>query len=109
MQQVNTPSLALNNIEFLCLKMAANPGQTGRWYLRELHRYRFGTLGEGSWNAIYMSPSGAYRGKLFVDTAPKVRVAHGWKHRNCSSVGDFVLLSAGRKVAERAARKLGIA
>lgn len=108
MQQVNVPNLTLNNIEFLCLKMAANPGQTGRWYLRELHRYRFGTLGEGSWNAIYMSPSGRYRGRLFIDESPKVRVARGWKHRNCSAVGRFELLPVGRKVAERAAAKIGI-
>ena len=77
MDQTKTPNLKLTNIEFLCLKMAANPGQTGRWYLRELHRYRFGTLGEGSWNAIYMSPSGRYRGRLFIDESPKVRVARG--------------------------------
>ena len=109
MDQIKTPNLKLTNIEFLCLKMAANPGESGRWYLRELHRYRFGTLGEGSWNAVYVSPSGAYRGKLFVDTAPKVRVAHGWKHRNCSATGNFELLPAGWTVASRAARKLGIA
>lgn len=109
MRDIGQANLKLNNIEFLCLKMAANPGQSGRWYLRELHRYRFGTLGSGSWNALYMSPSGGYRGQLFTDTAPKVRTARSFlSHKKCSSVGKFQLTEAGKGVAARAALKLGL-
>lgn len=104
-----TPTLALNNIEFLCLKMHAHPGKPARWYLRELHRYRFGTLGSGSWSAIYMSPSGGYQGWLFKDTAPKNREARGWMTKKmCSSRGEFRLTDAGLVRAQLAAAKIGI-
>lgn len=106
MQFISQKNLKLTNIEFLCLKMAANPGESGRWYLRELHRYRWGTLSDGSWNAIYMSPSGGYRGKLFKDAAPKNRIAYGIFTNKCSRVGSFQLTEAGWSVAERAMAKL---
>lgn len=102
-------NLKLNGIEYLCLKMAANPGRSGRWYLRELHRYKFGTFCTGSWNALYMSPSGKYRGILFNDNAPKDRVAHGMFTSSCSSVGSFHLTLAGQNKAKLAAQKIGIA
>jgi len=110
MDQIKTPNLKLTNIEFLCLKMAANPGMPGRWYLRELHRYRFGTPGTGGWNALYLSPRGRYRGRLFTDQAPKNRVvSHRWRTRAESTVGQFHLTPAGKSVAEIAARKIGLA
>jgi hypothetical protein len=34
---IDTKNLALSNIEYLCLKMAAHPGKSARWYLRALH------------------------------------------------------------------------
>lgn len=108
MQQVNTPSLALSNIEFLCLKIAAHPGMPARWYLRELHRYRFGTPGKGSWNAEYFSPRGPYRGRLFIDEAPKDRFASGFFTKLCSRRGDIRLLPAGVLKAQLAAAKIGI-
>jgi hypothetical protein len=107
MDQIKTPNLKLSNIEFLCLKMAAHPGKPGRWYLRELHRYRFGTPGTGSWNALYLSPRGRYRGQLFTNQAPADR-AGSIDHRRCSKVGQFQLTPAGRTVARRAATKLGL-
>ena len=108
MQQFNVPNLALSNIEFLCLKMHGNPGMPARWYLRELHRYRFGTPGTGSWNALYFSPRGHYRGKLFIDEAPKTRIACGMVTRNCSKKGQFRLMPAGTAYARRAAAKIGL-
>lgn len=108
MNQVNVPSLALSNIEYLCLKMHANPGMPGRWYLRALHQYRFGTPGTGSWNALYLSPRNIYRGHLFNDEAPKDRAANGWLTRKQSSRGSFHLTARGHAYARRAAAKLGI-
>lgn len=108
MKQVNAPSLALSNIEYLCLKIAAHPGMPARWYLRALHQYRFGTPGAGSWNALYFSPRGVYRGKLFVDKAPKDRVAHGLVTWKCSRRGDIQLLPAGVLKAKTAAAKIGL-
>jgi hypothetical protein len=107
-QQVNAPKLALSNIEYLCLKIAAHPGMPARWYLRALHQYRFGTPGNGSWNAIYFSPRGAYRGKLFIDEAPKDRAANGWITRKCSRRGDIQLLPMGLAKARIAAAKIGL-
>ena len=102
------PKLALNNIEFICLKMHAHPRMPARWYLRELHRYRFGTPGAGSWNALYLSPRGHYRGVLFLDEAPKDKRAHGLQTRSCSKRGEFRLTWNGELVARRAAAKIGI-
>lgn len=107
MRNIGQKNLKLNNIEFLCLKMEANPGQSGRWYLRELHRYRFGTLGDGSWNSLYLTPRGGYRGMLFQDTAPKNR-KDSMNGRPCSSVGQFQLTPAGHAVAQVARVKLGL-
>jgi len=105
----STPSLALNNIEFLCLKMHANPHRPARWYLRALHSYRFGTPGTGSWNAIYFRIGNGYRGRLFRDEAPKTRPCRGVNARSCSAIGSFLLTAEGESYAARAAAKIGIA
>ena len=105
----NVPNLALSNIEYLCLKMHANPGMPARWYLRALRQYRFGTPGKGSWNAIYLSPRGRYCGVLFLDTAPKDKAASGRFTHTCSKKGQFHLLPAGTAYARRAAAKIGLA
>jgi hypothetical protein len=108
-QQVNVPKLALSNIEFLCLKMHTTPGMPARWYLRALRQYRFGEPGTGSWCAGYFSPRGVYRGKLFIDEAPKDKAACGWITHTCSKKGQFRLLPAGTAYAQRAAAKIGLA
>ena len=107
MKQVNTPNLALSNIEYLCLKIAANPGMPARWYLRALRQYRFGTPGDGSWNALYFSPRGIYRGRLFIDEAPKDRSVRGSVTKVCSRRGNIRLLPAGMAKARTAAAKIG--
>lgn len=108
MKQVNAPKLALSNIEYLCLKIAAHPGMPARWYLRALHQYRFGTPGNGSWNALYFNPTGSYRGRLFIDEAPKVRATSGWRSRTCSRRGSIQLLPEGVAKARTAAAKIGL-
>lgn len=108
MEQVTTPNLKLNGIEYLCLKMHLNPGKPARWYLRALHQYRFGTPGTGSWCAGYFSPRGRYRGLLFRDAAPKTRLVDGLLTKNCSSRGQFYLMGAGHARARAAAAKLGL-
>ena len=105
----SAPSLALSNIEYLCLKMHARPGMPARWYLRALHSYRFGTPGTGAWNSMYFRTGGGYRGRLFRDTAPKTRPCRGMITRSCSAIGSFVLSGEGESYAARAAAKIGIA
>jgi len=107
MNLINQKNLKLNNIEFLCLKMAAHPGMPGRWYLRQLHQYRFGIPGTGSWNALYLSPRGKYRNLLFKNLAPEDR-SGSIDHRSCSKVGQFHLTPAGEKVAAVARSKIGL-
>jgi len=104
----SAPSLALNNVEFLCLKMHAHPGMPARWYLRALHSYRFGIPGTGSWNTMYFRVGNGYRGRLFRDTAPKTRLSRGMITRSHSAIGSFLLTAEGESYAARAAAKIGI-
>lgn len=105
----NESNLVLNNLEYLALKMRANPGQSGRWYLRELYRYRFGKLtsAAGSFGARYFVPTGKYRNVLWVDDAPKTSTAHDWsgpKPRPARS--SWRLTPAGEEYASRAFKKI---
>lgn len=109
MKVTNTPVVALTNTEYLCLKVAANPGHSARWYLRALSQYRRGYPGKGSWNAFYFSPSRpSGRGRYFVDTAPKTRTTNGWSPRSCSETGSIRLTYAGVLTAQTAAAKIGL-
>ena len=107
---IDTKNLALSNIEYLCLKMAAHPGKSARWYLRALHTYRFGYPGTGSWCAIYLNPSGKYRYKYFIDHAQQSITYVRWTTGDAlrSSCGSFKLTSVGLIVARQAAVKIGL-
>lgn len=101
-------NLKLTGIEYLCLKMATTPGKSGRWYLNELHKYKFAKpITASSWNALYLAPSGKYRGILFDDISPKSRPAQGAFTTTCSKVGNYQLTPAGYKKAQIAAHKIG--
>jgi hypothetical protein len=103
------PNLKLTGIEYLCLKMATTPGKSGRWYLNELHKYKFAKpITATSWNALYLAPSGKYRGILFNDLSPKSRPSHGVFTTHCSKVGSYHLTPAGHKKAQIAAQKIGL-
>lgn len=109
MEQSFRPKLALNNIEFLCLKVYAHPGKSARWYLRELHRYRFGVPGKGSFGAMYFSPRGRYRNVTFVDAAKKSKAYYTFLgEAKCSTVGKIYLTVDGERRALAAAKKIGI-
>jgi hypothetical protein len=106
-QQVKVPNLALSNIEYLCLKMHTHPGMPGTWYLGQLHRYRFGGPGKSSWGAMYLAPTGSYRGRLFIDEAPKLKRSRT-EASLCSKKGSYRLLPVGVGYARTAAAKIGI-
>ena len=63
----------LNNLEYLALQMLIRPGQSGRFYLRKLHQYRFPiqhkSHPKSNFGAVYLAPSGKYFGKLWKDDA----------------------------------------
>lgn len=110
MVQSFRPELALNNIEFLCLKVYAHPGMSARWYLRELHRYRFGVPGTGSFGAMYFSPNSKYRNTVFVDVSNQnARACYRFLgDGRCSTRGSWTLTGQGCRRARAAAAKIGL-
>lgn len=100
----------LNNLEYLALKIDANPGLTAREYLRALSLYRRGYEGTGNWGASYFTPRGRYRGKLWKDAAPQTRVRFDWTGRVTygSKKGEWVLTLGGQSYANDARKKLGL-
>jgi len=66
-----TANCKLNNLEYLALKMLSTPGQSGRFYLKALHKYRFPLADKpkGNFCPEYFAPSGKYFDVLWVDEA----------------------------------------
>lgn len=110
MVQSFSPTLALSNIEYICLLMRFHPGESQRWYLRRLHQYRFGTPGLGSFCAMYFSRRHRYRGYLFTDFALSTRR----EQKDCPlsrlipAQSEMRLTTAGFAYAQRAMSKIGL-
>lgn len=111
----------LTNVEFIALKMATHPGQSGRFYRRACQAYKhpklFKTLenvGKSTSDhyAFYFRRNSRYRGKLWVDGAqrtvrdhmPFLKIETALKPKKSS----WHLTSEGQRVADRAFRKLGL-
>lgn len=112
MTQTFAPTLALSNIEYICLLMKGSPGQSQRWYLRRLHQYRFGFCGSGNFCAMYFGWRGHYRNRLFTDLAVGTRVVNptSWSpHKKLSPLCSKMFLTVkGETYAQRAAVKIGL-
>lgn len=114
----------LNNVDYVCLKMLLNPGQTQRFYLRALATYRGIYRGREEMNTggfcalMFSRRDRNWRGVLFEDRAPATieysscqthplrqgpRETFKRSHR-----GEFHLLPAGVERAHRAAAKIGM-
>jgi hypothetical protein len=118
------PASKLNNLEYLALQMLIRPGQSGRFYLRKLHQYRFPiehkTNPKSNFGALYFAPSGRYFGKLWVDEAKCTVRFYSFSARGKrQSVGDHLtylrpiksqwhLTPAGLEKALNAAAKIGL-
>lgn len=109
---------SLSNVEYLCLKMQANPGMPGRWYRRALgayHGFRSGT--SDNFNMYFMPRRtwGENRnrqvGRYWVDTAERTRKAGGMgtaTHRLVPARSEWTLTGEGWAKANVARRKLGL-
>ena len=123
----------LNNLEYLALKILGNPGQSGRFYLKALHKYRFPLAqnAKGNFCPEYFSPGGKYFGVLWEDAAectvpfqsnaakhrrpfdPKGRITAqmwalgAWQFLKPAS-SKWHLTDKGLTMAERAAEKIGL-
>ena len=116
----------LNNLEYLALRIFLQPGRSGRFYLRQLHKYRFPLEHlknpKSNFGAIYFAPSGRYFGRLWVDkakcTIPFDSFSAKGKRPRGSSGGylvylkpvksEWVLTKTGMGYARKAAEKLGL-
>lgn len=114
----------LNNVDYVCLKMLLNPGQTQRFYLRALGVYRGFYRGREEMNTgsfcslMFSRRDRKWRDVLFEDRAPatieysscQVHPSHpgGRGSFKRSARGEFHLLPAGVDRARRAAAKIGM-
>ena len=116
---------ALSNVDYVCLKMFLNPGQTQRFYLRALATYRGIYRGHEEMNTggfcalMFSRRDRKWRDYLFEDRAPATieysscqsRSRWGWScrgHFKRSHRGEFHLLPAGVERARKAAEKIGM-
>ena len=111
----------LNNLEYLALQMLIRPGQSGRFYLRKLHQYRF-PIGPRRSNfcARYLAPCGKYFGVLWQDDAKctvdfysfsargkRPQASRGMQYQKPVK-SEWHLTSAGLEKALDAAAKIGL-
>lgn len=108
-------ALALNNVEYLCLKMLLNPGQSQRFYRRALAVYRGWETGhqELGFAAYFSRLNGSrYRGGLWRDTASASIPIQSFRARGEFGrtkrpvVSKMYLTDAGIRRALKAAKKL---
>ena len=119
--QVGTPKVKLNGIEYLLLSIQSNPGMSQRWHLRRKHMYQHGRPDYhkgGSGCGYFNSPS--YRNILWRDHAPMdvefpcFNPIDGFFHKAgpCkglrSKCAQMHLTASGWKRANQARVKLGL-
>jgi hypothetical protein len=121
-----TANCKLNNLEYLALKILGNPGQSGRFYLKALHKYRFPLVknAKGNFCPEYFSPGGKYFGVLWEDVAEctvpfqsniarrnrplrVLRPQLPWQFLKPAS-SEWHLTDKGIVMAEKAAEKIGL-
>ena len=109
------PHCELNNVEYLCLKIFLNPGQSQRFYRMALARYKGGNPSpEKVGNGLYFRRNGRYRDVLWTDRAPKDCVdkmpfmAHFGREYRKPRVSQMHVTEAGRRKAIEAGVKIGL-
>ena len=106
-------ALALNNVEYLCLKMLLNPGQSQRFYRRALAVYRGWETGhqELGFAGYFSRLNGSrYRGGLWRDSASASIPIQSFRVRGCRTkrpvVSKMYLTNEGIRRALKAAEKV---
>ena len=105
-------NLKLSGVEYLCMKIQSNPGQSKRYYLRQKNIYQHGSDYSNGANGMsgYFRPGCFYDCYLWYDTAPDtVKVKDwlgrvGYQPRSCQ----MQLTRYGWKRANIARQKLGL-
>ena len=119
--QIDTPKVKLNGIEYLLLSIQSHPGKSQRFHLRRLHMYKHGRpdFHKGGTNCGYFT-SPSYRNVLWKDWAPKhvfyecfVPVDEGYREGHYyggrkSSSAEMHLTMSGWDRANKVRVKLGL-
>jgi len=94
-------NLALLPFDYLCLKIAANPGKSAYWYLKALNGYKRGNSRVPmSWARCYFKEGGDYVGSYLKPVDKAASKGRG--------VLTYELMPAGMIVARAAAKKIGL-
>jgi len=112
---------ALNNVEFLCLKMQAHPGQSGRYYRRALSVYHGAVNSKGEQMSAYFHTEPKtphcrvhYQvGRYYVDTAERTVRERAYGFSTTEFVfkpvkSEWTLTGKGWEKANQARVKLGL-
>jgi hypothetical protein len=108
----NPVNLKLSGVDYLCLKMQSNPGQSKRYYLKQKNIYQHGSDYSSGGNGMngYFAPGCFYDGYLWRNTALNTVKVKDWMGRvsyrpkSCQ----MHLTQYGWKRANIAREKLGL-
>lgn len=92
------PRVSLCALQYLCLKIATNPGQTSIWYLKQLNGYL-----EGIPSII------SDYGFFFYDESYRARESYFInKYKGAEWISSYTVTDEGMNVAKRAAAQIGL-
>lgn len=91
----SNPNLALTELEYLCLKIATNPGRSAIWYLKQLNGYLAGNSLFDIHNSVFFNSAHDYIGKYYTHQYVKYNYV-------------YKITAEGEDVAIRAAKKIGL-
>ena len=76
-------NLKLSGVDYLCMKMQSNPGQSKRYYLRHKNIYQNGSDPSNGCSGMtgYFQPGCFYDLNLWYDTAPNTVKVKDWMGR----------------------------
>ena len=95
------PHVQLTALEYLCLKIATNPGKSSVWYLKQLNCYREGHLSIVNRFSFFFDPE-SYGGHAgFEDYFTN-------KYGGAQWISSYTVTDKGMNVAKRAAKMIGL-
>ena len=105
-------NLKLSGVEYLCMKMQSNPGETKRYYLRQKNIYQHGSDYSKGANGMsgYFRPGCFYDGYLWNDWSVEKARCKDWLGRTVyhPKACEMHLTQYGWKRANIARAKLGL-
>ena len=105
-------NLKLSGVEYLCMVMQSNPGQSKRYYLKRKNTYQNGSDPSGGGNGMtgYFQPGCFYDGYLWNNYSSHSYIRKDWRGRRKSVPisCQMHLTQYGWKRANIARKKLGL-